>query len=72
MKITKTFTLSSYGDVDKDGKGIGIGIGHRVDGKPPQHPSFSESLGPLSAMIDEFRKLPTGTKIKVTMEEVVK
>lgn len=70
MKVIKTFTLSSYGDVDAKGKGIGIGIRHRVDGKPPHHPSFAESLSPLSAMIDEFGKFPTGTKIKVTMEEV--
>lgn len=68
MKVTKVFTLSSYGDVDAGGKGIGIGIGHRVDGKPPQYPSFAESYSPLMAMIEEFKNLPTGTKITVTME----
>lgn len=66
MKISRVFTLSSYGD--KDYKGIGVG--HTVDGKPPQNPSFAETMNPVHRMIDMFDSLPTGTKIKVTMETV--
>lgn len=69
MKVTRTFTLSSYGDVDAEGKGIGIGINHRVDGKPPQNPSLAESWTPLMDMVKEFKNFPTGTKIKVTVED---
>ena len=68
MKVTKTFTLSSYGDVDEFGKGIGIGIGHRVDGKIPTNPSFAESMSPIHEMIEMFKNFPTGIKILVTME----
>jgi hypothetical protein len=66
MKISRVLTLSSYGDkADK-----GIGIGHTVNGKPPQNPSFAETMSPIHFMIDAFKSLPTGTKIKVTMETV--
>ena len=61
MRIEKTFTLSSY-EAQK------YGIGHTVDGNPPKRPSFAESYSPLHGMVDYFRDLPTGTKIKVTME----
>lgn len=60
-KIEKTFTLSSY----ENGT-------HRVDGwSDPWNVSFAESLSPLDAMIKAFYLRPLGTKIKVTMEEIL-
>lgn len=59
--ISKQFTLSEY----YNGRHIIEGLfSHKGN------MSFSESLCPLSLMIESFRYRPLGTKIKVTMEEV--
>jgi hypothetical protein len=63
VKVTETFTLSSYEAEE-------YGTGHIVDGKKPKNPSFAESLAPLHCMVGKFKDLPTGTKIKVTMEAI--
>jgi hypothetical protein len=63
MKIEEIFTLSSY-------ENRAPGIAQIVDGNPPKEPSLLESLAPLTQMIRKFGHLPTGTKIKVTMESV--
>jgi len=61
VKTSRVLTLSSY---DK---------GHqRVDGEASENPSFGESLSPITFMLGAFKGLPTGTKIKVTMEMVEK
>lgn len=59
-KAEKIFILSSN---------AGIG-GHRVDGEPPANPSFAEGTECLVDMIGYFGNLPTGTRIRVTMEDV--
>ena len=68
QKVTKILTLSVYD----------FGY-HIVNGETPKkifdkggsgHTSFAESMNPVHAMIEEFDNLPTGTKIRVTMEAV--
>jgi len=59
VTVERIFTLSSYD-----------GSTHRVDGNLPENPSFGDSFSPLVTMIKSFSGLPTGTKIKVTMEKV--
>ena len=63
IKISEIVTLSSY-EPQK------YGIGHTVDGRPPKHPSIAESLLVFDRMIKHFSEFPTGTRIRVTMEEV--
>jgi hypothetical protein len=65
IKTSKIFTLSSYGPTS-------YGTGHTIDGKPPKDPAFKETFNPLIDMIKTFKTLPTGTLIKVTMEEIIK
>ena len=61
MKIERKLTLSSYEAQEH-------GIGHTIDGKPPVNPSFAESISPIHEMIKVFKRFPTGTIIKITME----
>jgi hypothetical protein len=69
-KVKKILTLSAY----TFGR-------HIMDGRTPKEiaqdedsqyasPSFRESFVPLHDMVESFKTLPTGTKIRVTMEVV--
>lgn len=65
MKVEQVLTLSVY-----------EGGMHRVKGKVTGENkkwgmlSFAQSMSPVHFMIQEFKDVPLGTKIKVTMEVV--
>lgn len=57
VKTSRILTLSDYD------KGL-----HQVDGMATDNPSFRESLSPLHFMVGAFKGVPSGTRIKITME----
>ena len=63
--VSGVFTLSVYGPMV-------YGIGHRTEGTVSDLDklSFAESLNPLINMIEKFRGLPLGSKIRVRMDTV--
>lgn len=63
VKIERVFILSSYRMGD-------CGMEHAIDGDPAKDPSLAGIDEALEIMIENLRGLPTGTRIRVTMEDV--
>jgi len=69
-KITKQFRLSIHNISSHIVNGMTLKQYRDVNPDDYAHMSFAESMSPLHAMIEAFEDLPTGIKIRVTMEVV--
>ena len=68
MRVSQPMVLSAYRFGDHVVNGASPNDINKMDGYEAAHVSFNGGMVELHNMLDYFADVPTGTKIRVTME----